>query len=944
MLPVYKLSGCFVFLLWFSASFSAFAQSRDALGLVLHAEAAQVQRSGFTTALTLGEGDLLFEGDAVQAADNGQVEFLFCPASQRASLSGGSRIRFNSKDYRPAKGVRILERTPICLLPRVQTDQQISLRTFGATLFSDVRGTDAPATFQPSPADQEQLKPLDTAIQTNGRNLVARIARGATLAKLGFNTEAAKELAAIGREWPAAAWALPEADRLAVSETRGTVARTTSTTGEGKIFALVVGISKYTKATPLGFAAEDAESFAQFLMSPRGGAVPRDNITLLKDEKATRSGIETGFKEMVARAGPKDAVWILLAAHGVVLDKGPQAGAYILAVDTSAERPEDGFPMAFVESLLTTAKANVRRMDILVDACHAGAIGQLHSNRLAVNVGNVMKKIDSEVADADVFAMLASGQNEVSNEGPAYGGGHGVFTYFVLKGMNGDAPSEDNQLTRIDLFHFVAGRVKKEYNSQHPTVAPASPKFETVILPDTRPERTGIVLPDMPRRPELTVVASNASREITKEQSALEKLLSSAAAVPPDPASAVRVLNDLKSVLDPIIFASQKHRLQVTVEDRAAAVLDIYLQGNEVNQTSAQFQRCADYLDTALALTPESAPLRSKRAFCEGRVKVFEKLYPEAIAKLEEAVRLDPLGSWSYNGLGIAWLEMAEYEKAGAALRDAIRISPYWAYPRHNLALVQRELGDYDAAIATYREACRLAAYAYLRYNLGFIYQRVNQPEEARLLYEDAHERAPGMAKPLIGLGLLEAQRGKEAAAIRQYDAALKASVGGLDGQEDRMCARHNKALLLVRSPGTFDQAIELWTENTLDKKDDPGPFTSMGDAFAGRSPQQNRDQARAAVYYRQAWDRAAKSTAIASRLIAALIASQDLTGALVVSERAAARFPGDPLIAESLGDAQAAAHRLPPAIQAYNQARSHAVTGPDRKRIARKIAGLSRP
>ncbi|MEI9814621.1 MAG: hypothetical protein WDO18_19135 [Acidobacteriota bacterium] len=46
----------------------------------------------------------------------------------------------------------------------------------------------------------------------------------------------------------------------------------------------------------------------------------------------------------------------------------------------------------------------------------------------------------------DLFGLLASRPREVSFEGPEFGGGHGAFSYFVMKGMEGAADADGNKI------------------------------------------------------------------------------------------------------------------------------------------------------------------------------------------------------------------------------------------------------------------------------------------------------------------------------------------------------------------------------------------------------------------------------------------------------------------------------------------------------------------
>ncbi|HSF51078.1 MAG TPA: hypothetical protein VLA74_09995 [Nitrososphaeraceae archaeon] len=72
--------------------------------------------------------------------------------------------------------------------------------------------------------------------------------------------------------------------------------------------------------------------------------------------------------------------------------------------------------------------------------------------------------------------MLTSAQsNEVALEDEKWGEGHGVFTYYLLEGMRGNADisPQDGIVTVGELFEYVRENVKKATgNQQHPSVGP----------------------------------------------------------------------------------------------------------------------------------------------------------------------------------------------------------------------------------------------------------------------------------------------------------------------------------------------------------------------------------------------------------------------------------------------------------------------------------------
>ncbi len=63
-------------------------------------------------------------------------------------------------------------------------------------------------------------------------------------------------------------------------------------------WGIVIGINNYVHASPLEYACNDAEKFAE-LLSKRL-AFPNDNIVLLKNVEATREKILSNFLELAS--------------------------------------------------------------------------------------------------------------------------------------------------------------------------------------------------------------------------------------------------------------------------------------------------------------------------------------------------------------------------------------------------------------------------------------------------------------------------------------------------------------------------------------------------------------------------------------------------------------------------------------------------------------------
>ena len=70
-----------------------------------------------------------------------------------------------------------------------------------------------------------------------------------------------------------------------------------------------------------------------------------------------------------------------------------------------------------------------------------------------------------------VFSLTASRDRERSFESPDWGGGHGIFTYYVVRGLEGEADeNRDGIVTADELAEYVRRNVREATEGkQNPT-------------------------------------------------------------------------------------------------------------------------------------------------------------------------------------------------------------------------------------------------------------------------------------------------------------------------------------------------------------------------------------------------------------------------------------------------------------------------------------------
>ena len=244
-------------------------------------------------------------------------------------------------------------------------------------------------------------------------------------------------------------------------------------------WAIIVGISKYKdESLNLKYADIDAEEVYKLLRAPTGGGFEEDHIKKLINEEATTSGITKALHSFLKKASKDDIVMLYFACHGSPDPERPN-NIYLLTHDTDPiDIAGTALPMREID-LSLKENVNAERVVIIADTCHSAAICSGVGRRGAGNSAQAINTYLQEVSKAKGgVALLTSAEaNESSQEGEQWGGGHGVFTHFLLQGMRGDADGygqpKDFIVTVGELFDYVRENVIKATSyKQHPTIGP----------------------------------------------------------------------------------------------------------------------------------------------------------------------------------------------------------------------------------------------------------------------------------------------------------------------------------------------------------------------------------------------------------------------------------------------------------------------------------------
>ncbi len=217
----------------------------------------------------------------------------------------------------------------------------------------------------------------------------------------------------------------------------------------GRSRAVVIGVSKYRNLPELPGAVRDARAVAELL------AGHGFEVTLLLDGEATRSRIAEAIGDRLPRElGKNDRVLVYFAGHAVSVGSGDGVMGYLMPVEGDNERRvATGISMREVQAWLAAQPA--KHAMFVADACYSGLALSTRSTGLPRTLSDYL----AQALEKDVRLALAAGR---SDQEAHEWNGHGLFTYFFLEGLKGQADANgDRIVTSSELYAYLEPNVSQ---------------------------------------------------------------------------------------------------------------------------------------------------------------------------------------------------------------------------------------------------------------------------------------------------------------------------------------------------------------------------------------------------------------------------------------------------------------------------------------------------
>jgi uncharacterized caspase-like protein len=254
-------------------------------------------------------------------------------------------------------------------------------------------------------------------------------------------------------------------------------------TGTAKLWVLLIGVNQYQDPTfpALKYAAIDCQGISKALAAATD-PFPHKEFLIhndLVEQTPSLARVEFSLRRLVAEAQVQDTILIYFSGHGVVEPIDQQT--VLCLYDTDRQHLlNTGLPIQMVLELLRHCAAHSQLL--WLDACHSGnmrsleqspksragleldAPGEmarrqqhLRSEREGSNHLNpstqLLASLRQAVSNRGFYALLSCDEGQQSWEFPDLG--HGVFSYYLMQGLNGAAADDQGIIDADSLYRYV---------------------------------------------------------------------------------------------------------------------------------------------------------------------------------------------------------------------------------------------------------------------------------------------------------------------------------------------------------------------------------------------------------------------------------------------------------------------------------------------------------
>lgn len=239
----------------------------------------------------------------------------------------------------------------------------------------------------------------------------------------------------------------------------GIASRSTSVkkTATPKLWLMLVGVNQYQDdgLPSLSYSTVDCQGLAEALIDA-SAQFTQTEVKIYHDfapQPPSLENIRASLRQITTAAQSFDTILFYFSGHGIVEPNTQQA--FLCLADTQKSHLQNT-ALALQELLLLLGNSGAKNQLVWLDACHSGGM-TLKSTTIEPLLNATPKLVEvlqqSATKSKGFYALLSCDTNQQSWEFPELG--HGVFTYYLMKGLQGEAADSQGLIYVDSLYRYV---------------------------------------------------------------------------------------------------------------------------------------------------------------------------------------------------------------------------------------------------------------------------------------------------------------------------------------------------------------------------------------------------------------------------------------------------------------------------------------------------------
>ena len=223
-----------------------------------------------------------------------------------------------------------------------------------------------------------------------------------------------------------------------------------------KLWILLVGVNQYQdqqNLSSLQYSALDSQGLGEALTEATASFTNKEVIIHhdFISQRPQRAEVQASIEYIIKAAKKNDTILFYFSGHGILETKTQQVALCLADTDTQ-QLLTTGLPLNRLLQQLGSCAASQQL--VWLDACHSGGMTLRGTEALADPSSQLVEVLRHKAAQSKGFyALLSCDQTQQSWEFPELG--HGVFTYYLMRGLRGEAADSQGIIEADALYQYV---------------------------------------------------------------------------------------------------------------------------------------------------------------------------------------------------------------------------------------------------------------------------------------------------------------------------------------------------------------------------------------------------------------------------------------------------------------------------------------------------------